>query len=61
MHTDLSGQVSLVEPSSACLVFLIIGTLLGVIHGLDLYFNPRPADTPIAQPEQAAESYLKSP
>lgn len=21
--------------------FLIIGTLLGVIHGLDLYFNPR--------------------
>jgi len=41
--------------------FLIIGTLLGVIHGLDLYFNPRPADTPIAQPEQAAESSLKSP
>ena len=41
--------------------FLIIGTLLGVIHGLDLYFNPQPADTPIAQPEQAAESSLKSP
>ncbi len=41
--------------------FLIIGTLLGVIHGLDLYFNPRPADPSIAQPEQTTEPSLKSP
>ncbi len=41
--------------------FLIIGTLLGVIHGLDLYFNPRPADPQIAQPEQTTEPSLKSP
>ena len=41
--------------------FLIIGTLLGFIHGLDLYFNPRPADPPIAQPEQTTEPSLKSP
>jgi hypothetical protein len=41
--------------------FLIIGTLLGVVHGLDLYFNPRSANTPIAQPEQVAEPSLRSP
>jgi disulfide bond formation protein DsbB len=30
--------------------FLIIGTLLGIIHALDLYFNPREATSPTPEP-----------